>query len=263
MAARMLRTLFQLKPRDVPLRVALRNTAAVVLPNTTVCTNTPGSRTCGACGVDFTGDGYYGWEEHAPFDAIIVTAAAPEAPPALIEQLKIGGRLVIPVGIDRSVQELLRVVRVSADEYKTEDIADVRFVPLVGEEGRAAEIALQEAVHDLLLLDLGLPRKDGIEVLTAMRRRGVTPEGLRAFAEAAGGFGRAGYPLRGRELLARHDRVELEQLDAERRQAGREALTERVPAAEREDRERRVLGARGHEGEHARAAQPAACRRSE
>jgi protein-L-isoaspartate(D-aspartate) O-methyltransferase len=54
-------------------------------------------------------------------------------------QLKIGGRLVIPVGIDRRVQELLRVIRVSQHEYKTEDIADVRFVPLVGEEGWAPE----------------------------------------------------------------------------------------------------------------------------
>jgi protein-L-isoaspartate(D-aspartate) O-methyltransferase len=85
------------------------------------------------------GDGTRGWPDHAPFDAIVVAAGGPEVPESLKTQLKIGGRLVIPVGIDRRVQELLRVIRVSEYEYKTEDIADVRFVPLVGEEGWAPE----------------------------------------------------------------------------------------------------------------------------
>ena len=85
------------------------------------------------------GDGTLGWPEHAPFDAIVVAAGGPEVPPSLKSQLKIGGRLVIPVGADRTLQELVRVTRVSAHQYQTEEIADVRFVPLVGEEGWAPE----------------------------------------------------------------------------------------------------------------------------
>ena len=85
------------------------------------------------------GDGTLGWPEHAPFDAIIVAAGGPTVPEALKSQLKIGGRLVIPVGIDRRLQELLRVTRLSEHEYKTEELLDVRFVPLVGEEGWAPE----------------------------------------------------------------------------------------------------------------------------
>jgi protein-L-isoaspartate(D-aspartate) O-methyltransferase len=84
-------------------------------------------------------DGTRGWPDHAPYDAIVVAAGGPEVPESLKTQLKIGGRLVIPVGADRRVQELLRVIRVSEDQYKTEDIADVRFVPLVGEEGWTLE----------------------------------------------------------------------------------------------------------------------------
>ena len=83
-------------------------------------------------------DGTRGWEDHAPYDAIVVAAGGPEVPESLKSQLKIGGRLVIPVGADRRVQELVRVTRISELRYKTEDIADVRFVPLVGAEGWAA-----------------------------------------------------------------------------------------------------------------------------
>ena len=81
------------------------------------------------------GDGTRGWPEHAPYDAIVVAAGGPQVPESLKEQLKIGGRLVIPVGTDQRSQELVRVTRISADEYRSEDIADVRFVPLIGEEG--------------------------------------------------------------------------------------------------------------------------------
>ena len=84
------------------------------------------------------GDGTRGWPEHAPYDAIVVAAGGPQVPESLKEQLKIGGRLVIPVGADQRSQELVRVVRVSKNEYLSEDIADVRFVPLIGEEGWAA-----------------------------------------------------------------------------------------------------------------------------
>jgi len=83
------------------------------------------------------GDGTRGWPEYAPYDAIVVAAGGPQVPESLKEQLKIGGRLVIPVGADQRSQELIRVVRVSAKEYRSEDIADVRFVPLIGEEGWA------------------------------------------------------------------------------------------------------------------------------
>ena len=81
------------------------------------------------------GDGTKGWPEHAPYDAIVVAAGGPQVPELLKEQLKIGGRLVIPVGADQRTQELVRVVRISKDTYRSEDIADVRFVPLIGEAG--------------------------------------------------------------------------------------------------------------------------------
>jgi protein-L-isoaspartate(D-aspartate) O-methyltransferase len=81
------------------------------------------------------GDGSLGWPEHAPYDAIAVAAGGPKVPDALREQLAIGGRLVIPVGRDEVSQELLRVTRVSETEYREESIADVRFVPLIGEQG--------------------------------------------------------------------------------------------------------------------------------
>jgi protein-L-isoaspartate(D-aspartate) O-methyltransferase len=82
------------------------------------------------------GDGTLGWPEHAPYDGIVVAAGGPRVPESLKEQLKIGGRLVIPVGaVDRRTQELLRITRLSEREFKTEELLDVRFVPLVGEEG--------------------------------------------------------------------------------------------------------------------------------
>jgi protein-L-isoaspartate(D-aspartate) O-methyltransferase len=83
------------------------------------------------------GDGTRGWPEHAPYDAIVVAAGGPQVPESLKEQLKIGGRLVIPVGADPRSQELVRVTRISTNEYRSEDIADVSFVPLIGEEGWA------------------------------------------------------------------------------------------------------------------------------
>ncbi|MGD2128250.1 MAG: protein-L-isoaspartate(D-aspartate) O-methyltransferase [Lysobacterales bacterium] len=79
------------------------------------------------------GDGYYGWKEHAPFDAIVVTAAASHVPPPLIEQLKPGGRMVIPVGGRFLVQYLLLVEKTEAGEIITRQITAVRFVPLTGE----------------------------------------------------------------------------------------------------------------------------------
>lgn len=80
-------------------------------------------------------DGSLGWPEHAPFDAIAVAAGGPTVPKALLEQLSIGGRLIIPVGPDESAQVLMRVTRTGADTYRQESLGDVRFVPLVGVQG--------------------------------------------------------------------------------------------------------------------------------
>ena len=78
-------------------------------------------------------DGYYGWAEHAPFDAIVVTAAASHVPPPLIRQLKPGGRMVVPVGGRFMTQQLLLLEKTGDDEIITRQIAAVRFVPLTGE----------------------------------------------------------------------------------------------------------------------------------
>lgn len=79
------------------------------------------------------GDGYFGWKEHAPFDAIVVTAAATHVPPPLIAQLKPGGRMVIPVGGRFTVQYLLLLEKTMAGDVLTRQITAVRFVPLTGE----------------------------------------------------------------------------------------------------------------------------------
>ena len=78
------------------------------------------------------GDGYYGWEQQAPFDAIIVTAAASHIPPPLIKQLKTGGRMIIPVGSPFMAQELLLVKKEEGERITTRQILPVRFVPLTG-----------------------------------------------------------------------------------------------------------------------------------
>ncbi len=85
------------------------------------------------------GDGSLGWPEHAPYHAIVVAAGGPEVPPSLKAQLTIGGRLVIPVGTDPAAQELVRVTRTSESQWESEDLADVRFVPLIGAEGWGGE----------------------------------------------------------------------------------------------------------------------------
>lgn len=73
-------------------------------------------------------DGYYGWEEHAPFDAIVVTAAAEYIPPPLIEQLKNGGKMIIPVGSPFLTQQLMLVEKENG-ETKSKSLMPVRFVP--------------------------------------------------------------------------------------------------------------------------------------
>ncbi|MDT3683897.1 MAG: protein-L-isoaspartate(D-aspartate) O-methyltransferase [Pseudorhodoplanes sp.] len=78
------------------------------------------------------GDGYRGWPECAPFDAIVVTAAASQVPPPLVEQLKVGGRLVMPVGPASAAQQLVVVEKIAPGETTTRSVAVVRFVPFTG-----------------------------------------------------------------------------------------------------------------------------------
>ena len=78
------------------------------------------------------GDGYEGWPERAPFDAIVVTAAASHVPPPLVRQLKAGGRMVIPVGVPLQVQQLLLVEKQRDGTVTTRQVMPVRFVPLTG-----------------------------------------------------------------------------------------------------------------------------------
>lgn len=80
------------------------------------------------------GDGTLGWAAAGPYDAIVVTAAGPAPPPALVAQLADGGRLVMPVGVRDGSQELVRFTR-SGDGVEAEALFGVRFVPLIGEQG--------------------------------------------------------------------------------------------------------------------------------
>jgi len=80
------------------------------------------------------GDGTLGWPEHAPYDYILVSAGGPSVPRPLREQLKVGGRLAIPVG-PQGDQKLVRVTRLSLTDFHEESFGSVAFVPLIGEEG--------------------------------------------------------------------------------------------------------------------------------
>jgi protein-L-isoaspartate(D-aspartate) O-methyltransferase len=77
------------------------------------------------------GDGYRGWPEHAPFDAIVITAAPPRIPSPLKHQMKVGGRMVVPVG--ERYQELIVVTRTGRDTWDQHTTIPVRFVPMTGE----------------------------------------------------------------------------------------------------------------------------------
>ncbi|SHI70704.1 protein-L-isoaspartate(D-aspartate) O-methyltransferase [Malonomonas rubra DSM 5091] len=80
------------------------------------------------------GDGTIGWKDQAPFDGILVAAGAPDIPTEYLQQLEIGGKLVLPVG-DRSQQILMRITRLENGNYKREQLMGCRFVPLIGEQG--------------------------------------------------------------------------------------------------------------------------------
>ena len=80
------------------------------------------------------GDGTLGWKEHSPYDGIIVTAASPYPPKTLLEQLKVGGRLIIPIG-DEFTQDLTLYIRDSDKDYSKESYGGCRFVKLIGEQG--------------------------------------------------------------------------------------------------------------------------------
>jgi protein-L-isoaspartate(D-aspartate) O-methyltransferase len=78
------------------------------------------------------GDGYFGWEEHAPFDCIMITAAVNHVPPPLLDQLAEGGRMILPLGDPFSYQQLVMIKKLS-DGYQVEQITGVLFVPMTGE----------------------------------------------------------------------------------------------------------------------------------
>ncbi len=83
------------------------------------------------------GDGTQGWREEGPFDAIVVTAAAPDAPDPLLKQLEIGGRMVIPIG-DEQLQDLMLYMKDGEDRYHEENYGGCRFVKLIGKYGWTA-----------------------------------------------------------------------------------------------------------------------------
>ena len=93
------------------------------------------------------GDGTLGWPEHAPYAAIVAAAGGPEIPDPLLAQLAVNGRLVMPIGPHPRVQQLKRVRRLPNNQYRYEELGDVRFVPLVGEGGWNVE-AIEEMMDD-------------------------------------------------------------------------------------------------------------------
>lgn len=99
-----------------------------------------------------TGDGRLGWPEHAPYDAIIVTAAPPRVPPALVQQLAPGGRLVIPVGANQWDQWLWLIRKDAAGHLSAKRLGEVRFVPLISRS------ELREDDADLIAINAELDR---------------------------------------------------------------------------------------------------------
>lgn len=80
------------------------------------------------------GDGTLGWSAYAPYDGIVVTAGAPVVPEELIQQLAVGGRLIVPVG-SQEIQTMTRITRIAEDAFEEEQLKEFKFVPLIGEKG--------------------------------------------------------------------------------------------------------------------------------
>ena len=144
------------------------------------------------------GDGTRGWPEHAPYDAIVVAAGGPKIPDSLRHQLKIGGRLVIPIGSDARAQELVRVTRVAEDDYRREDLADVRFVPLLGQEGWQAPAQERAPRRQAARAAAGASRRE--------RCRSIRFDRNRRFVAAARPH-RRGACRAARRSLARYERI--------------------------------------------------------
>ncbi len=129
------------------------------------------------------GDGTLGWAEKAPFDAIAVAAGGPEVPQPLLDQLAIGGRLVIPVGDEPRTQELVRVTRLGEHEYEQTSLGRVQFVPLIGSAGwaldgvstqphRVARALRASRREEATLVALV---RDGCEPFDSLQRAGLEP----------------------------------------------------------------------------------------
>ena len=117
------------RPQQAGPRPALSETAAALL------------KRLGYLNIETrSGNGYQGWPEHAPYDGIIVTAAASHIPQPLIDQLKPGGRLVIPTGLPYSYQELMLISKDAQGDIHSHSVLGVAFVPLIDERpARAAD----------------------------------------------------------------------------------------------------------------------------
>ena len=131
------------------------------------------------------GDGTLGWPEHAPYNGIVVAAGGPDTPRSLVEQLAIGGRLVIPIGESTKEQMLLRITRVNEKEVEIEELGAVRFVPLIGEEGwremaeevkpglKTVPVARPEPLAELIeKAAIHIPSIDSVDLSGLMKRIG-------------------------------------------------------------------------------------------
>ncbi len=121
----------------VASRICRRVVAVERLPHLAASATSRLARLGGGNVVVVCDDGSLGWPGEAPYDAVLVSAGAPEVPAALVEQLTVGGRLVVPVGPHASGQRLLRVRR-TTDGNEVEDLGGVAFVPLIGADGWTA-----------------------------------------------------------------------------------------------------------------------------
>jgi protein-L-isoaspartate(D-aspartate) O-methyltransferase len=121
------------------------------------------------------GDGTLGWPEQAPYDTIIVSAGGPAVPPALLEQLAIGGRLVVPIGPSPRAQRLVRVTREAKERYVEDDLGAVLFVPLIGASGWAEDAAVRP--HRTGMQDSALARllQENVEPIADIESVSLSP----------------------------------------------------------------------------------------